>query len=602
MKGTVVSTWITSLRELYGSEVVDAALKRLGWDMDKVIAPLDDIADDLAKGVIEYVAQGIGKEPSEVWRALGRHNINTFSKWFPSYFERSSLKGFLLLMDDVHAQLTRMIRGATPPRLICSEVAPDQVDMEYISKRGLFDYFLGLLEGSSAFFNERLDFDILENSRKDGLYHMRVRLKFQKNYQKAKYYPLSRCLSLGILKDVSLRMAFLSGVAAFALSWLFPDLALNLRLVDAAAMAVITYIVSRIVMAPLKFIENEIDKLGRLDFDTSVLLRSHDNFQRLMDKINAVKANIAKDLLFLKGGTDDMHNFTERFAKIAADMNGVSDTISEVVQEVSNGAVHQAEETVSAVEILDNNIKEINELAEQERLGSQQLERSVENIQAASHSVQHVSQMLLNVKDNFSAVNQQSEVLVKNADDILKISSAVEDIAERINLLSLNAAIEAARAGETGRGFAVVAGEVRKLAETSKRSAQNISSSLQVFVQQIDGLAEQIKAQFQQLDASNQLLQNASYDTMGAADDIQSVAKSIGFMVDKLFAEAEQLSKVFDNVQSLAAIAEQNSASSEEMSANVTAYSNKIKELMDYIQQLEELTISFQAQLKGYRI
>jgi len=73
-------------------------------------------------------------------------------------------------------------------------------------------------------------------------------------------------------------------------------------------------------------------------------------------------------------------------------------------------------------------------------------------------------------------------------------------------------------------------------------------------------------------------------------------------MVDKLFAEAEQLSKVFDNVQSLAAIAEQNSASSEEMSANVTAYSNKIKELMDYIQQLEELTISFQAQLKGYRI
>ncbi|MBZ4665376.1 MAG: methyl-accepting chemotaxis sensory transducer [Mahella sp.] len=158
MKGTIVSTWISTLRELYGKDTVNAALERLDWDVNRIIAPLDDIADEQAKAIIEQVAHDVGKEPANVWRDLGRHNIYTFSKWFPSYFERSSLKGFLLMMDAVHAQLTKIIRGAKPPRLICTEITPDQVDMEYISKRGLFDYFLGLLEGSAAFFNEQLDY------------------------------------------------------------------------------------------------------------------------------------------------------------------------------------------------------------------------------------------------------------------------------------------------------------------------------------------------------------------------------------------------------------------------------------------------------------
>jgi methyl-accepting chemotaxis protein len=307
-------------------------------------------------------------------------------------------------------------------------------------------------------------------------------------------------------------------------------------------------------------------------------------------------------MVFLKGGTDDMYNFARNFSDIAMDMKGVSDTISDVVQDVANGAVYQADETVNAVGILDNDIRDINQLAEQEENSREQLERAVENIQTSSQNVRHVSDVLVEVKDNFSAVNEQSANLVQSADDILQISAAVEDIAEKINLLSLNASIEAARAGEAGKGFAVVAGEVRKLAETSKRSAQSISSSLQLFVQQINNLAEQIAAQFHQIDESNKLLQDASSDTMNAADNIQAVSQQIASLVDRLFNETKQLSKVFDNIQSLAAIAEQNSASSEEMSANVTTYSNKIKELMDYINQLEELTASFKEQLEEYRI
>jgi len=603
MKGTVISTWISTLKELYGEGIVNNVLQELGWEKNKIIAPLDDIEDEQAKAIIENVAKKVDKKPQEVWRNLGKNNIYTFSKWFPSYFERSSLKGFLMMMDAVHAQLTKMIRGAKPPRLLCTEIAPNEVEMEYISRRGMFDYFLGLLEGSAVFFNENLDIDILESGQRDGAYYMKVKLQFHKNYDEIKSYPINRILSFGIFNSVSIKIAIVTAIAAFASSLAFVNISFGNRVLYSILMGVIIYIVSRVLItAPMGYAEKEIEKMAGLDFSHAVLLHSNDEFQRLMNKLNIVKANITRDMVFLKGGTDDMYNFTRDFADIAADMKSVSDSISDVVQDVANGAVYQADETVNAVSVLDDEIKNINQLAELEEDSRKRLEEAVTNIQNSSRNVKQVAEALVNVKDNFSAVNERGAELEKSAGDILEISGTVEDIAEKINLLSLNASIEAARAGEAGKGFAVVAGEVRKLAETSKKSAQNISSSLQQFVKHIDDLAGQIASQFQQLDESNAMLQNVSVETMSAADNVQSVSEQIAALVDKLFDETKQLSKVFENIQSLAAIAEENSASSEEMSANVTTYSNKIKELMDYIDQLEQLTASFKEQLKEYRI
>ena len=87
-----------------------------------------------------------------------------------------------------------------------------------------------------------------------------------------------------------------------------------------------------------------------------------------------------------------------------------------------------------------------------------------------------------------------------------------------------------------------------------------------------------------------------------ATSQIATVTEGISRLIGRLSDEAKQLASVYENIHSLAAIAQENSASSEEMSANVTEYAERIKELIANIHQMEELTDNYQKELRKYRV
>ena len=99
MKGSVVMTWLRTLDKMQGPDFMDKVFKAHHWDRSRVIAPKDDIADDVIFGMIGDVARQAGKSLPDLWREVGRNNIESFRKWFPSYFERFSLKSFMMMMD-----------------------------------------------------------------------------------------------------------------------------------------------------------------------------------------------------------------------------------------------------------------------------------------------------------------------------------------------------------------------------------------------------------------------------------------------------------------------------------------------------------------------
>lgn len=603
MKGTVVLTWFNSIKDLYGQEVLDKALRQNGWQEDFVINPLEDIQDAGVHKIIGTVSSLTGKKTDAIWKEIGRSNINSFQKWFPSYFERYSLKSFLMVMDEVHKQLTKMVPGAKPPRLIAKEVSNNEIEIQYSSFRGMFDYFLGLLEGSAAFFNEKIVYVEEERKTEGENKSLRVKIKFEKETVSVKNLTLNKILSFGFISNIPAKIAVSTGILSTLAAYPIVGVAEPIKLlILSLGFFVISYLVSFVVMKPLAYISKDAKAISQFQFTDPLLVKSGDDLEKLSQSLFDFRSNLTKDFLFLKGGTDDLHSFSQRFTEIAEKMGFVSDGIASLVQEVASGAVHQAEETEKSVGILNDNIESLNTIAKEQTEGKENLINAVEYIEQSFEATDNVAKMILDVKDSFGNVNKQGEALGQQVDEIMSIVTTVASVADQTNLLALNAAIEAARAGEMGKGFAVVADEIRKLAENSKSAVRSISDNLIKFTGNVNELIDQIKGQFSQLEKSNQTLEEVLSGNRESTTKIAEVGDNIAELVTKLSNEANQLSMVYENIHSLAAIAEENSATSEEMSANVSEYSERIKDLTGHINMLESLSANYRDELKKFKV
>ncbi len=607
MKGTVVSVWMSTIERIYGAKALSDMYRSAGWSEDLIIKPSDNVDDQAIFRGIDAVAKSKNMAVADVWREIGRNNVTSFQKWFPSFFERSSLKGFLMMMDLVHANLTKMITGAKPPRLVPEEISGNEFTLTYRSRRGLFDYFLGLLEGCAAYFNEKIEVEILDKSKdSDGTHVLRVRIKTEKEDIVKKNYVITKIFSLGFIKSVPLKIALPSGLVVMLMTFIanaFGDMPhIFLAPFLGISSMIITIIVANIVNKPVAGLVEELDQLGQLQFDRNLYVTTGDQYEKTFKKVSKIKDNMRSDFIMFKGGMDDIHNFNLKFKGVVVKLTGVSDTIAQAVQEVAEGAQHQAEETERSVGILNDNIHMLNHISKEEIERKDLLEDAVGNIEASFNDLLGVSNKLNDVKESFSQVNLQGQELASKVKDIIQIVSAVEAIAEQTNLLALNASIEAARAGEHGRGFAVVADEVRQLAENSKKAVNTINSSLNQFVGDVNNIIGQVSTQYNHLEVSNTTLSDVSMANQQATHRIKDVALGIAEISLRLSAETGKITSVFENMHTLAAIAQENSASAEEMSANVTEFSDQLSDFNIFIEELEGLSLNLKTELKRYKI
>ncbi|MBQ3059333.1 MAG: methyl-accepting chemotaxis protein [Desulfovibrio sp.] len=175
------------------------------------------------------------------------------------------------------------------------------------------------------------------------------------------------------------------------------------------------------------------------------------------------------------------------------------------------------------------------ETREKAELGAQVVEGAVATIEK-------VHDMSLQIKEDMNILNS-------HAQDINRIMAVISDIADQTNLLALNAAIEAARAGEAGRGFAVVADEVRKLAEKTMESTQDVGNAIRAIQNSTDKSMHGVEQAVASIAAATEQARNSGSALVEIVANVQATA---------------------DQVQAIATASEQQSAASEEINHSIS--------------------------------
>ena len=237
-----------------------------------------------------------------------------------------------------------------------------------------------------------------------------------------------------------------------------------------------------------------------------------------------------------------------------------------------------------------------------EKDNKDQLENAVLSIENTFGNVKETADKLSLILNKFEEVKNTGAEIQQKVEGISEIVSLVSSISSQTNLLALNAAIEAQRAGEAGRGFSVVADEVRKLSEQTKDAVDSINVSLTEFIKDIEKLIEGVSDQFDTLKDENKRLNSAVNESSTSNERIRVVTKNMIKTSEKLTEEVESISQVFEKIESLAAIAEENSASSEEVSADVNSYTEELKKLTGSIMDFKKLTEEFKNDIDIYKI
>lgn len=361
-------------------------------------------------------------------------------------------------------------------------------------------------------------------------------------------------------------------------------------------LVVLSTIIARMIVKPIREMKNLLSKAENGDFTGKGSYQSKDEMGELTSSFNQMSMTLQSIFTTVNDSTQQVASAAEELSASAEQSTKASEHVTITIQELASGSDVQVQNVDKSSVVMNDIMEHTKSIFDNTEKITNDVLHASKMSQDGNQAIEQVNKQMDSIYNNVTSLSQAVKSLDERTSEIGQISNVISGISAQTNLLALNAAIEAARAGEHGKGFAVVADEVRKLAEESNKSTEQISNLISLIQKDAENTlntmnkaSEEVNSGIKVVNTAGSSFQKIDIAVNNVVSQIEDISKAVKDLTAGTEHVTGSINEVSEVAKESASITQNISAATEEQLASmeeISASSQSLATLADDLQNL----------------